>query len=42
MDKEQYYRTKRTIWCTNFDLQIGFIGQVTVLPYEQDYFVYKF
>jgi hypothetical protein len=34
--------TKRTIWCTNFNLQIGFIGQVTVLPYAGDFFVYKF
>jgi hypothetical protein len=24
---------KRTIWCTNLVLQIGFIGQVTILPY---------
>ncbi len=32
----------RTIWCTNFDLQIGSIQQVAVLPSGEDYFVYKF
>ena len=31
-----------TIWCTNFNLQVGVIGQVTVLPYAGDYLVYKF
>ena len=30
-----------TIWCTNIDLQIGFILQVTVLLYKEDYLVYK-
>ncbi len=33
---------ERTIWCTNFNLQIGVTGQGTVLPYWEDYFVYKF
>ena len=29
---------KRAIWCTNFDLQIGSIRQVTVLQYKKNYF----
>jgi hypothetical protein len=31
-----------TIWYTNFDLQIGFILQITLLPYKKDYLVYDF
>jgi hypothetical protein len=27
---------------TNFDLQIDSYGQVTILPYKQDYLVYEF
>jgi hypothetical protein len=34
---------RRQVQCTtNFDLQIGFILQVTVLPYKKDYSVYDF
>ncbi len=41
-DKKPYYSMHGTFQCTNFNLQIGFIGQVIVLLYARDYLVYKF
>ena len=39
---QQYYRTQRTIWCTNFDLQIASNEQVTVRKYDGDYLKIEF